>query len=901
MNQQYHVQNSRLILSGKYEGYKVIVSVLFGLLCFIGTFFTIKFKLSTNTNIIWSLVFPLLAALAWGRRYGLISMTLGLAVFYPFHLWPNSGWANFANILNLLIMIIVHGYGAEKRQQGSRSFIYNIFFLQLVYTAIYILITMTLFPWLFRLNPPFWYPNAATSIKNDLLVLIISVRVVNYLLVTAVCNLLMLLPLVRKILLLDSTKAAKYNGRIIFLFGLIAWMGFAIVMLANSILVERTPPFKWLINPEPSTVINMVISTLFGLLTGGFAARYFERRLEAEEVVKISETKYRTIFENIKDLYVEAALDGIVLTISPSVKEILGYSAEELIGRSIIDLYYEPEKREQMVEAMLNEKELKNYEVTLKGKEGQKHYILMNAKFTDHGDGEKRIVGVARDITQYLETKLRQEESEKNYKLLFDKMMNGFFVFEPIYDSEHKLIDFRFTDANPAFENHAHSKPSDVLGKTWSKVYGFTNTNLHIYHRILQTGISESFETYNPNNKEYAKVYAFKVKDNQVGVLFDNITEKKKAEEDLKRLSAQLETIIESTDDLIWAVDRNFKLIYSNTAMKNHIKNNYNVSLEPGRLPKDVFPQDYAEVWNSYYEYALRKGKYRLDIQTAIQNRYVEIALNPVCRNGEVTEISVFVKDITQRKLAEQEILKLNRELERRVFERTAELQVVVSELEAFTYSVSHDLKSPLRAIDGYNRIILEDYGNTIDSGAVEIICNVRKLCGDMLVMIDKLLQYSTASKQPIYNETVNIDKLFRMVFHDLASSCPEREIELVIEKQLPDIMADEVLLKQVVYNILSNAIKFTKAREKALVTVGCLTSGEEHVFYVKDNGVGFDMEYSGKLFGIFQRLHSVKEYEGTGIGLATIRKIIQKHGGRTWMEGEVDAGAAIYFTLPVN
>lgn len=899
--QQYHTQKSRFILLGKYEGYKVIVSVMFGLLCFIGSFFSIRFNLSIKINIIWSLVFPLLVTLAWGRKYGLISMTLGLAAFYPFFLWPNNGWANFATTLHLLIMVMIHGYGAEKRQQGRKSFVYNIFFLQLVYTAIYILITTTLFPWLFRFNPPFWYTHALTSIETNLVLLIVSIRVVNYLLVTAVCDLLMLIPTVRKTLLLNSSEAAKNNGRIIFFFGLITWLGFIIVMSANSLLIERKPPFEWLINLEAKVIMNMVIGTLLGVLTGGFAARYFERRLEAEEVTKISEAKYRTIFESINDLYIEAALDGTILIISPSVKEILGYSAEDLIGTSIVDLYYEPKKRKQMVETLLQEKELKNYEVALKGKSGRKHYVWLHAKFIDHGDGEKRIVGVARDITQYVEAKAKQEESEKNYKLLFEKMMNGFFVFEPIYNSEHKLIDFRFTDVNPAFDNHAQPKGSGVLGKTWSQVYGYTNTYLNIYHRILQTGISESFEAFNPKNKGYAKVYAFKVKDNQVGVLFDNITERKKAEEDLKKLSGQLEAIIESTDDLIWSVDRNFRVIFSNTAMKNYMKSNYNVTLVPGVLPQDVFPTGYAEVWNKYYECALKKGKYRLDILTAIGDRYVEIAFNPIYRDGEVKEISVFAKDITQRKLAEQEILKLNRELEQRVIDRTAELQATVSELEAFTYSVSHDLKSPLRAIDGYNRIILEDHGNTIDNEVTEIVGNVRKLCGDMIAMINKLLQYSTTSKLTIYKEAVNMNELFRMIFHDLQSSYPERKMELAMEKQLPDVMADGILLKQVVYNILSNAVKFTKAREKALVTVGCQTNEEEYIFCIKDNGVGFDMEYSGKLFGIFQRLHSAKEYEGSGIGLATIRKIIQKHDGRTWIEGKVDEGAAVYFTLPFN
>lgn len=228
-------------------------------------------------------------------------------------------------------------------------------------------------------------------------------------------------------------------------------------------------------------------------------------------------------------------------------------------------------------------------------------------------------------------------------------------------------------------------------------------------------------------------------------------------------------------------------------------------------------------------------------------------------------------------------------------------MQSAVNELEAFTYTVSHDLKSPLRAVDGYARILREDFESNLGDEGNEIIGNIRMICAEMIDMINKLLKYSTTSKTDIVKEEIYIEEMFEAIYKELISANLDREITMTIETGLPRVIADKIMIRQAIYNILSNAVKFTQNREKAFINIGCTITGDEYVFYVKDNGAGFDMDSSGKLFGIFQRLHTNDEFEGSGIGLVTVKKIIQMHGGRVWIEGKIDIGATVYFTLPFS
>ncbi|MGB9153748.1 MAG: ATP-binding protein [Alphaproteobacteria bacterium] len=240
---------------------------------------------------------------------------------------------------------------------------------------------------------------------------------------------------------------------------------------------------------------------------------------------------------------------------------------------------------------------------------------------------------------------------------------------------------------------------------------------------------------------------------------------------------------------------------------------------------------------------------------------------------------------------AEDEVRQLNAELEQRVKDRTAEL-------ESFSYSVSHDLRVPLRAIDGFSRILLEDYYEKIDDEGKRLLNVVRDNTSRMAKLIDDILAFSRVGRKEVVSQKIDMGELVNTTIAELQPSLDGRNVKLEVGALTP-AHGDAAMLRQVWVNLLSNAIKFTRSKAPAVISIGSYSDGTETFYYVKDNGAGFDMSYADKLFGVFQRLHSFAEFEGTGIGLAIVKRIITRHGGRVWAEGKTDEGATFYFTLP--
>jgi PAS domain S-box-containing protein len=315
------------------------------------------------------------------------------------------------------------------------------------------------------------------------------------------------------------------------------------------------------------------------------------------------------------------------------------------------------------------------------------------------------------------------------------------------------------------------------------------------------------------------------------------------------------------------------------------------------------WPREEAEAYRAADQAVMSANRPRLHIEEPLQQAdglritidTCKIPLTDV--SNAVCGIVGICNDITERKRAEDEIRRLNATLEQRIEQRTAQLKASNRELEAFSYSVSHDLRAPLRGIDGWSLALIEDYGPQLDAGARRMLERVRGEAQRMGQLIDDLIELARVSRREMRAEQVDLTKLGLAVARRLKEQHPDRSIEIEVEPQLSAI-GDERFLEIVLTNLLSNAVKFTGPCEKARIAVGRCQRDGETVFFVRDNGVGFDAAYAQRMFGVFQRLHSATAFPGSGIGLAIVERLIHRHGGRVWAEGEVNAGATIYFSV---
>ena len=381
-------------------------------------------------------------------------------------------------------------------------------------------------------------------------------------------------------------------------------------------------------------------------------------------------------------------------------------------------------------------------------------------------------------------------------------------------------------------------------------------------------------------------------------VLANDITERKRNEEMLVRLAG----IVESSEDAIFSKTLDGIITSWNEGAERLY--GYSAAEIMGHSVSMLMPPDRKEDLPLILG-RLRRGERVEHFETTRLKKSgeqieVSLTISPVKNSsGAITEASTIARDITERKRAEEHIRRLNETLERRVQERTTQLQSANRELEAFSYSVSHDLRAPLRHINGFSQALLEDYADKLDEEGKNYLQEVRAASHEMAQLIDDLLQLARVTRSEMHGEVVNLSETARLVVEELHKGDAERAVTVTVEEGIV-ARGDKRLLRIMLSNLLGNAWKFTSQRKPAEIAFGReQEESGETVYFVRDNGAGFDMAYAGKLFGAFQRLHTASEFEGTGIGLATVQRIVNRHGGRVWAEGAIGQGATFYFTLP--
>jgi PAS domain S-box-containing protein len=382
--------------------------------------------------------------------------------------------------------------------------------------------------------------------------------------------------------------------------------------------------------------------------------------------------------------------------------------------------------------------------------------------------------------------------------------------------------------------------------------------------------------------------------------IVEDISARKKTEEERQKLVS----LIENSSDFIALASMTGEILYLNEAGKQLVELDNNDEVKTTLVLDYLMEENRSDYLEKIVPFLMKNGRWEGEYWFRNFKTNQPIVVHHNCfliadsRTDEPIAIATVTRDITERKRAEQEIRELNQNLERRVAERTAELEAINQELESFSYSVSHDLRAPLRGIDGFSQALLDRYTDQLDEKGKHYLRRIRTGTQRMGELIDDLLKLSRVTRCEMQRTQVDLSALAREIAAELQHTQPERQVEWAIA---PGLVAhgDGRLLRIVLENLLNNSWKFTSARMLARIEFDILLQKDAtNVYFVKDNGAGFDMAYANKLFGAFQRLHSQAQFSGTGIGLATVQRIIHRHGGRVWAEAAVEQGATFYFTL---
>ncbi|HPG01280.1 MAG TPA: transporter substrate-binding domain-containing protein [Kiritimatiellia bacterium] len=634
-------------------------------------------------------------------------------------------------------------------------------------------------------------------------------------------------------------------------------------------------------------------------------ARTLAERDDLLRQLRAGEAKYRSLAENTPDIIWQLGLDQRFSYINSAVESVLGYAVGEFIGQPLA-VFCTADRLRQMQEIIAQVLQSTEehpgavFETEMIHKDGHAVALEIHGMLQKDEHGHPTgFQGVTRDITDRKQAEEALRMAELRYRTLFEQSPDGVVILDPATTGFLEFNDQVCRQLGYSREEFARLTLADVEAletpeesrRRVQTTLGEGRSDFETRQRTKQGEIRDVMVTAQALQVVGKTVYH---------CIWRDVTESKKAADAVRRQADFLQRMIDAMPYPVFYKDREGRYLGCNRAFEDF----FGVPREHlgGKTVYELAPKELADQYRlADEELFARPGTqiYESVIQSAAGVRRDVVFHRATFDDdrGQVSGIIGAVVDITERKWAERNVRALNEELELRVRDRTAELEAANKELEAFSYSVSHDLRGPLRTIAGYSQTVIEDYGEKLGVAGKQDLERVYAAAQKMSELIDDLLVLSRLSRREMKKEKVDLSRVAREIVEELWSHDAERSVEVKIQDGL-EAECDDQLMRVVLQNLLSNAWKFTAKKDNALIEFGFAEKDDLKTFYVRDNGAGFDMKYVDKLFGPFQRLHTEDEFPGTGIGLATVQRIIHRHGGWVWAEGKVGEGAAFYFTL---